>query len=73
MGTLLTVDDIRKRQKCGRDAAYQMLREAGGRKFGGVWKIREERFDAWELGTPLTSKPQRPFSIPDHAAELLAD
>lgn len=73
MGTLLTIEDIRKRQKCGRDAAYQMIREAGGRKFGRVWKIREERWDAWELGTPLRPKRPAMTEVPDHAAMLLAD
>ena len=72
MGTLLTIDDIRKRHRCGRDAAYQIIREAGGRKFGGVWKVREERLDDFELNG---FRPKRPgtIEVPDHAAELLED
>lgn len=69
-GTLLTIEDLRKRYGCGRDAATAFMREQGGFKVGTKWFIREERLE--QVENPRPASPPPDIKYHDHASMLLS-
>lgn len=66
---LLTIEDIRNRYGCGRDAAYDIIKKCGGRMIAGRWRVREEKVDAYEMADAKPVQPT-PIMVKDYAAQM---